>query len=56
MRGMTLTTAFVMAVRSAQIPAPYDAFSTLQPVMNPPSSFRNDAPTLYSQHLTLRPA
>lgn len=38
--------AFTTAVRSAHIPSPYDAFSTLQPEYMVPSSHRNAAPTL----------
>src|SRR6476661_3981719 len=40
-----LATADVTAVRSAQIAAPYDAFSTLQPVMIDPSLPSSAAPT-----------
>jgi len=39
-------TAFTIAVRSAHIASPYEAFSTLQPENMVPSSHRSAAPTL----------
>lgn len=39
-------THLVMAVRSAQIPAPYEAFSTFAPVITVPFSVSIAQPTL----------